>query len=437
MSIFTFAEDHIFHAYVDEFLAKHQTTWAAYIDELTHQTLAQQPTNFKPLGNLEVKHNDTLKTNQSELWQLCRQGVEIVAKFNVLEEHFRTKGRFEDANTRTFIVRERYVRTISINGFELTYNLTMYSKPQQGKFMYYHTQALVNLKRKKYLALTLHQPLHTQPIARRKPKPGDNRLPHYVWAYAQKSKFYQTQQVNFDAYLTKFHQSATIQIDIDDAYQRVQSKGKVYNQAVRIAHITNETNEKLIFVQKLTKSTKNVNVLVRFLINQLQLKNNCKLVNLLICGDGAKFVTKIAKSLQGVRLCDLFHIRDKIVKTFAGLFSMRPALCFYHRIIAAFEARDANLLLKEITNFTNFALSNHRFSAKVRTKIQALQKYFLKNFKLIEHTFKLKPAVTPYAESAISHYFKANTKSAFCTYSWETICQKVLSTNRTINIIFL
>ena len=248
-------------------------------------------------------------------------GDMIATKLNEEEIIFRTKIRLENDEYKDWIVSEKRIKTIIINGEKFSINLTQYlDKKTNRKFTYYHNEILKIMGKKRYWLSDVLAAIKTQNLRRRNSLENEalkSKIPYDIYYYYLKIK-YITFMLQYDEFLLAKNQ--TIQIENDDAFIDLNT-GKYRVRMVGIhSGYNNEKDHKLLnktIIFQFDKNPliyeniENLTIKTKEIINKFY---DFKTINL--SGDGARCITKFSEEINAIRHYDKFHFHKILFSCF-------------------------------------------------------------------------------------------------------------------------
>lgn len=378
-------------------------------------------------------------------------GQIIATKLNEEEDIFRTKIRLENDEYKDWIVSEKRIKTIIINGEKFSINLTQYlDKTTNKKFTYYHNEILKIMGKKRYWLSDVLAAIKTQNLRRRNPLENEalkSKIPYDIYYYYLKIK-YITFMLQYDKFLLSKNQ--TIQIENDDAFIHLNT-GKYRVRMVGIhSGYNNEKDHKLL--NKTIIFQFNKNPLIHENIENLTIKTKeiidkfyaPKTINL--SGDGARCITKFSEEINAIRHYDKFHFHKILFncfgytikknkenkKLFDTNFGNQFPL-FLHFLTNKKYEKFENLLLKNI----EFLKKNKLSKSKI-LEIKALLKLWKYNKIYLINSYENSNYFGGNAETFIGHYLKKYTKNSFSRQNINNLMIKILlNIPKKINVFFL
>ncbi|WFQ93060.1 Mbov_0401 family ICE element transposase-like protein [Mycoplasma feriruminatoris] len=380
---------------------------------------------------------------------------EYAEKINQDELIFRTitrKKHYPD-----WKVFKRYkLKWISLGGvFYL--NITMYEtiNPEtktHKRFVHYHHSKVKEISEFKYdidcIKLAIHFYLSSIPI----PNYLKNLIPSKQLTQFYIKKFHIFEQIlitNFEKLQQKQAEleqtNEQIYVEMDDLYINHQANEKKKMRVRQIIFHTQKNNKlenvvNLFFTKNLDEKTNEFNDL-NFIFDTLnklkkQSKNSQKIV---VNGDGARWIKKLAERLDLNFSLDLFHIRKALNTAFGfNKFASKEN----KKLFKNWYNKNLNLSWKEAFEFAifnkNLLLFRQVYSefwTEAKTKNLSKTVLFnVKNFyKLInnnsKYIFSNEQKLSSYTEHFVYNSFKKHIKKPQSLYSFESIKMKVMYQN--------
>ncbi|MBZ4226983.1 Mbov_0401 family ICE element transposase-like protein [Mycoplasma tauri] len=341
---------------------------------------------------------------------------------------------------KLYYIEKKVNRKIIIRGVEYSYFLFMYKCKKTGKrFVYYHDDLLLKMKRKKYYFDDVNRCLNDGLYERNYKKidyQKTNKIPYYIYHYYFKKM---RCEIIKNSMKIKVHNDIKIpvQIDIDDAYFFVQEKGEKNKIRARVALVHRSVKEKhkienKTVIMQLSNTSKKRNELsqnrnfIETINNVLREHYHCS--STYISGDGAIFIDKINSKINGKRVLDKFHFFRFMYEVF-GYSKTKNVL--NKRIFSSIG--NPFYCLKELFNKGEFDafieyidklivwIKNEKNRVSKWLEIQKFKKFYLKNRQKIENIIVLKDYFGGCAETIIGHNLKRIISKKYALYNLDTI----------------
>ncbi|WP_373440589.1 Mbov_0401 family ICE element transposase-like protein [Metamycoplasma equirhinis] len=378
-------------------------------------------------------------------------GQMIIEKLNDEEEIFRTKTRLENEEYKDWIVSDRRIKTIIIDGEIYTINLTQYLDKKTGKkFTYYHNEILKLMGKKRYWLGSVLVAIKSQNLRRRNKEQNEalkSKIPYDIYHYYLKIK-YITFMVQYDKFLIQKYQ--TIQIENDDAFIHL-NNGKYRVRMVGIHNgYQDKNNHKLLNKTIIFQFDKNALTYqnMDFLTNKTKeiIDKFYTYKNINLSGDGARCITKFSQNIKAIRHYDKFHFHKILFNCFGysknknrqnknifgGEFGNQFPLFLWFLQNKKYDEFE-NLLRKNI----DFLKKNKISKLKI-WEIKSLLRLWKNNKNYLINTYENANYFGGNAETFIGHYLKKYTKNAFSRQNINLLKLKILlNIPKNINVIFL
>lgn len=210
----------------------------------------------------------------------------------------------------------------------------------------------------------------------------------------------------------KFENDLPIYVDIDDCWTTARYKKKKRWVRVRVAvayqgkikdNKRNKLINKKVFLKTFLKG-RSCNTYEYSLWLQNKLKENYENIEnkkLIICGDGANWISDISNFLGAEFILDKFHLFQKIYACFPYKKSNNKS-----KLIKLYELAIEKYNSKNIKSLINFLCENIDSNGLNNKRIKDAIRYISNNTKGIENHFK-NWYIGCFAESAVSHLVKS------------------------------
>lgn len=259
--------------------------------------------------------------------------------------------------------------------------------------------------------------------------------------------------------LVKAIKPKNIYLEIDDSYQKMREfRGvKKYRNRMIIIHLGYDKNKKIIGKTVICESKKindyHLNnygfktQIERIIKQKYGLDITKKQINLVVIGDGARWIKSLAKLLNANYLLDLFHIKLKAFKVFGfGKYQTKNkklfakytnnGTSFYKKILSLIETNNALKAIKLLTDFM-ISAENGLLNKVKKKEIWEFIKYLRANLIGLNH-FNKYWNIGSRTESFVSHLIKKNTTKKFGIFGQNTFFNKLLATqNSNLSYVFI
>ncbi|PTD31807.1 Mbov_0401 family ICE element transposase-like protein [Mycoplasma leachii] len=376
-------------------------------------------------------------------------------EINQIEKHFREVERKKlHPNWRIFRRSKR--KWVTLAGvFEL--NITMYETTNEltnkiTRFTYYHHDKLKELKFSKYdidnikFAIKSYLDGSHIPSFLRSVLPSKQLLNHYLQTLEISKKIEQKNKEKLDSLKTNlFNWNDQIYIEMDDLYINHQAEKKKKMRVREIIFHTQKNNKlenvlNLFFTKNLDERLNEFNDL-NFVFNTIkeitkQTKTTKKIV---VNGDGARWIKKLAEKLNLDFSLDLFHIRKALNIAFGfNKFAFKEN----KKLFKTWYNKTFNLSWKKAfecaiftKNLVLFKQLYNQFLTESKTK--NVSKTILLNaknfYKLIinnsNYVFNKNQKLSSYTEHFVYNSFKKHIKKEQSLFCFKNIKSKIIYKN--------
>lgn len=353
-------------------------------------------------------------------------------------------------------VERKIERDIFIWGETVRIIYYMYKDKTTGKrLVIYPSEGLADNGRNKYYKECVEKCVENNIYASK----GDNSkllIPYHVYYY-HREQLKKEVLNNLTLKDYKNLEYKTIQIDIDDAYIRVSFKGRKIKVRVRMATIHTllsgssvkaiENKTSIMQFLPLASEFKNFNSeedfenKIRESLNSLY-KENCEII---VSGDGAKFITTIADNLKATRVYDPFHFKANMFKAFGYSkkinVSNKRFFKDYKDVYRVLDNLFSKGLIYEFEKELDSVLewiTKQEKNKTVYANAKKFKKYYKENREYIWNSVLVKNYFGGCAETVVGHDLKRFCSKKFATFSLKTIQLSIAKNMETkANLFFI
>ncbi|MDP4042919.1 Mbov_0401 family ICE element transposase-like protein [Mycoplasmopsis arginini] len=398
---------------------------------------------------------DIFNDNFDFMKELYQQKVNEI---NKQEEDFRTNLRFK-LHPNWKIARRLKRQWITFAGIFFL-NLTMYEYIDQKtqkkiRITYYHNEKLRELSTSKYdkdiIKFCIKNSLENIPDPRylKKYLPSKQLLNLYIKKWKIQEQIEEKNRELISEKNNNFSKlNEDIFLEIDDLFIKHKQNFKLEKMRVRevILHTKNCFQNRNILCMFFTKNinektTKNNDL--NYVINKVkeQLESiNLRDNNIIINGDGARWMYTISDSLNAIFNLDYFHIKKQINNTFSfNKFATKINKKYFKNWLSSKYKLPWNYLFAEAIDIRNFnyfydifenlndEIPNKDLPFEIKKNIKTFWKYIISNARSIFDNPTIKNS--SYTEHFVYHTFKRHIKKPHARFGFKTIKMKIIYKN--------
>ncbi|QGZ97966.1 hypothetical protein GE118_04140 [Mycoplasma sp. NEAQ87857] len=389
----------------------------------------------------------------------------FIIYLNQIEEKFRTETRLKFFPK--WIVSRRVKRKLITSNGIYYFNLTRYKIYDEalGKyrtFTYYHHEYLEQLKTSKF-DIKLKKDAISNYINGNKTKDifssfnPSKQLIHF-WIKNENIlnndiKLCENNQWNYIDNLTDYSNNVIknehkyLYVEIDDAFFSVQNKHKTIGKRSRMLrfYLEKDSQKKQVKCKNelfyLENSNKASKVSIEYLIEQINYIKDTfynKDLKIVVKGDGAKWIQKLANSKDYIPILDKFHFMKLTFDTFGATKKKNKENSIFYENKDYFY-NDMNLYnsVENAINSKNINVFNHLLNfikekvldnllPKLRQKIKKFLRYIKNNWNGISNLIKSEVNVKSSTESFVNNSLKRLIKKRGSRYNIKSIVYKIM-----------